>query len=578
MPNDIAVTSARLQQVIARHGGNPLMPFFIETLDRHLSRNGDKSMGARMVSRRLSQRALPEEFLRGLVAAYRQLPQAALDRVAAPSVRAAAESFAREFYTDSPEPPPIRRRSLTNHVQVLAEAVQSSRIGTGEVVMNPVFLLRVDPKKDSYARGEEITLHGRFFTSSGPGRVVFEFHRNGEFPVHERFEAVPSAATAQTLKVKVPSGVTFDRTYNCLVEWPSRVSEPRATNSRAVKIGPDPNKPKPPGKPLIKGIAAGRRPGEKIMIDGTKFTMPPAHIDEKDGMHLFGPGLLVELVFQDDADPSSAHHDHTLGAPAVVRLNDHQLEVQLPWRMLPGRYRVAVSQWGGLDAPGGGTSDWVTYDLLPWRFQVTADRVEVLDETDGFAGSEGGEDEVFAAWIVAVDGSHNISTMSREYDMEEDRDENMFLRSFIGADRNLLGPGDTALPVTRALAIGLYLYESNGADVKSVQEILGALSDVADAVAAVGTATANAVVAAIAKLVAVVLDLFSLIVGALEGEPTEIGRPHTSLEEHGRAWDVTKIQWGTRKEPQRSFTKTFEFDGDDEHGHYRTRVIVSRTK
>lgn len=554
------------------------MPFFMETLDRHLSTNGGRSIGARIVSRRLSQRTLSEVFLRELVGAYRQLPEAVLDRVAAPSVRAAAHAFAKELYTDSPEPGPVRQRNLTNHVRILADAVQLGKIGTGEIMMNPVFILRVDPKADSYARGQQITLRGRFFTSAGPARVVFEFRRNGEFPVHERFEVAPSAATDQALTVKIPSGVTFDRTYNCFVEWPSRVAEPRATNSRPVKIGPDPNKPKPPGKPVIKGITAGRRPGEKIMIDGSNFTTPPADIDEKDGMHHFGPGLLVEFVFQDDADPSSQHHDHALGAPAVVRLNENQLEVQLPWQMVPGRYRVAVWQWGGVDAAGGGTSDWVTYDVLPWRFQVTADRMEVLDETDGFAGSEGGEDEVFAAWIVAVDGSRNISTISKEYDLEEDRDENMFVRSFTGADRNLLGPGDTALPVNRALAIGLYLYESNGADVKSMQDILGALSDVADAVAAVATALANAIAAAVAKLVAVVLDLFSLIVGALEGEPTEIGRPSTLAQEHGRAWEVTRLQWGTRKEPQRSFSKTFEFDGDDEHGHYRTRVIVSRTK
>ncbi len=399
--------------------------------------------------------------------------------------------------------------------------------------LNHPCITTVDPRSpQGYRAGERISLYGWKFSPNRVENTLVVLKVMGNGSLGERVRISPAVSSETAMEVALPQDLEPG-------QYRIKVIVSRGGLTDESPLVPLPIQSPPPPEPTLTSLAPSTlAPGRETLASGTNFTkqvdlLAFVYLAPMDGQEL---PLSVKVSGKD-----------CLSVPARV-LSDTQLSFSLPRVMQPGRYRLAA-------AVGGAFTAWSVVDVSPLQYRVRFTQIHCLDESDP---ESLGHDEVFTAWCVVADGFAKAKSVGdhKEYYNWDDGDWDQYHPD----DQNVF-PGDGDGGVRQALGIATSLFEWDVGDMKKVNDVIGVVSEVTQAILKFKGEEKWA------ELVKALTPVLEKVVSWFGGGPDPLGTQVVG-------WSAMELAALTDN-PQKSFSGRLTFRNNDDTGSYEVFYEVS---
>lgn len=393
-----------------------------------------------------------------------------------------------------------------------------------------------------FTQGAPFTIHGRNFSLTKEENNI-RFCRLIDGSLAERVAVTPLIATATRLEVQTPTDIEPGG-YEIQVTTPQGQS-----NLVHCGIG------RPSFSPRITSIApASQYPGKNVLITGTEFRSP-AHVRsvkweslDRDGLRYFYsyewnaaserdaafagyPPAMGQIPFT-DGYLRWVHHgsgSYSYPTPTAHVLSDTQLELSVPYEILPGHYRIQIDV-------GAGSTDWTVLDILAPSYRVVFESMGCIDE----AKDNTSHNEIVTQWGISADG--NVwSKNTGEYGNVNRGD----VIPYGGPDRAVYLPDGGAGEVREYLLINTALYEGDRGEIETATQVLGFVADIAEGVTDWLTGGGEIGGVAFGEIISFAFDAVASLIGTLCGEEADL------VGEENRAWTAVDLQLWTSNSARR---------------------------
>lgn len=432
----------------------------------------------------------------------------------------------------------------TGIAAVAGGKISPSSTGIGGVVspeviaaMSNPMIFSIEPQSSSgYDSGQTVTLVGQNFSpniAENTASIQEELAGGSKGQVAS---LSPTVGSTSALKIVLPKNLAPGHYFVQVIV--TQGGNVRKSNVVDLFI-----KTPPPPPPTIKSISPDPEyAGKKILIQGTNFkaSSPIAGVWFKP---MENQPLISYVTLKGEKVAFSVGKV----------LNNTQMEVTIPPKLMPGRYLVIT------EIPGAGMTQWVDYNVKAYRYKVNFIKIHCKDESDP---EWAGGDEIVTTWVIGADEMAwaKSTGQSSNYEDFDDGDDGWYTAS----DRSVFMIDGTASQVKKVLVISTSVYEWDAGDVKAANEVIGFVGDLgAIGLAATGNVEAGA-------LVQKLMPYVQKVVAWLGGNPDHLGTRTV-------AWSSLDLLDNTSN-PEGKFTGTLNFDNSDDDGSYSLTYEVLRVE
>jgi hypothetical protein len=399
--------------------------------------------------------------------------------------------------------------------------------------LNHPCITKIDPRSSQgYRAGQRLSFYGWKFSPDRAGNSLVLMKVLGNGSLGERARFAPAVSSESAMEAVLPGDLEPGQyQLKVVVKRGGLIDE-----SPLVLL---PIQSPPPPEPALASLSPGTlTPGREAVATGANYTKQINRL----AFVMLAPMEGQELPFSVKVDGKDC-----LSVMGKV-LNDTQLSFALPRVMQPGRYRLAVHV-------GGVFSPWVVVDVSPLQYRVRFTQIHCLDESDP---EWAGHDEVFTAWCIVADGVARAKSVGdhTEYYNWDDGDWDRYYPD----DQNVFPEGDNG-SVRQALAISTSLFEWDAGDMKKVNEVIGVISEVTQAILKyTGDVEWAELVKALTPVVQKLVTWFG-------GNPDPLGTQFVGWS----AMDLAALT----DNPERKFGGKLSFLNNDDTGSYEVFFEVS---
>lgn len=530
---------------------NPLRPILLHAIERGLGDSTGRSEMDMAVQRVLRRHPdVPRDLLRRLVDDYRALPEPVRNR------------GVPQQFLNLPADTPMRLQDLGNVVFKAKWIASTAKLADLlELTVFAPHISGLEPKAATYSPGQAVTIQGsNFAKQAAKNKVTIWREHVVDVDLNPKKVIVatltPASASATKLGITLPNTLGSDIYY---LEVASVGTDGKTRDSNVVSFqtpSSPPSLPPPPPTPTITSITPpGRRPGQKVLVQGTNF-----------GFASSGSGFLRVVVQPMDTNafaaivPTSAYSSPIAGMQFKL-LTNTQIEVTFSNNMPPGLYRIAIEHVGNLSKS---ISNWALYDVRPYKYRVNFLEMRCIDESDPekVLGQNIIHDELVTAWVVAAD----LEAWAKNTGEVQGFDDGT-VKPYAPGDRAVFVPGGTAGEVGQLLAIATQLHEWDEGDVQAANRVVDFIGDLAGEIAK-ALANSAPTVAAVAAIISMMAPFIQEFVTWAGGNPDFLG-------ERVLAWDALELQQQTAN-PAGKFGGTLSFHNDDDTVSYDLTYEVAR--
>ena len=530
-----------------------LLPVAMHTLERGLkgpSRKGNSALDAIFDQVLKRHPGVSKALLQKLVTDWNALPATTRDSVSPPALRKLDAAQPLQMQTLKPTFMNVVTTNLSKPSLTLDRSwakVQQNTLGEAKTAQplrrvpwmispEPV-VSRLEPSAPAggYSPGQSVTVRGYNFSKDKAANTVVIYKKLGNSKAEWK-RLAPTLATGLAMEVKLPADIAPGQHF-------IKLEVKKATGKVEVsKHFTDlPIKTPPPPAPKITGISPPDfKPGQDIVISGSNFNFGSAYV-----YAYFKP---LEGQPLEPYNSVSEINGEKAGWSLAKVLGPGQVQVEIPETLFPGKYIVAVNN------ANTGLTNWVEYDVRPHRFKVNFTQIACKDESD--PEGWGGSDEVVAAWLVVGD-TFAWNKLSTEYEGFDDGT----VKAFHGTDQSVFMVDGSQKEVSQVLAISTLLFEWDSGDVKSANQAIGFVGDLAAAILSyIYGPKAGAIVQE-------VVPYIQQVVAWLGGNPDNLGRRDLYFS----AYDLYHMTAQSKK-----YVGELNFDNNDDTGSYRLTYEVYR--
>lgn len=391
----------------------------------------------------------------------------------------------------------------------------------------------IDPRvAGGYQPGQRISLYGWKFSPNRTENRLVVYKVMGNGSLGERAQLEPAVCSDTAMEVTLPTDLEP-------AQYRIKVVVSRAGLVDESPLIPLSVASPPPPAPSVSGCAPEKLvPGREVVLNGANFTRQA----DRTALVYLAPMEGQQLPFAVRVGGQDC-----ITAIASV-LNDNQATFQLPRVIQPGRYRAALSV-------GGAVSSWSVVDIQPLQYRVRFTQIHCLDESDP---ERPGHDEVFTAWCVVRDGFAKAKSVGdhREYYNWDDGDWDQYHPD----DQNVFPDGDDG-SVKQGLVIATSLFEWDAGDMKRVNEAIGLIGDVTQAMLKMKGEEKSA------EFIKALTPVIQKVVSWCGGDPDPLGTQAVG-------WTAMELASLTDN-PGRRFVGRQEFRNNDSTGSYEVFFEVS---
>lgn len=546
-------TGTPLQRLTATLRRTPALPSIapaiVHLFDRYVAGAADPDEADHAIAKVLAKHKISREELAPFVADYKQVPETVRARFTPPELLKAktatplsraqrpAITLSRGDVLSSASP----AASLSKLPAPAAEApappltrkppplAQLGRlVARRQVPSLPAPYLRsIEEPAGSYEWGEVITLRGSFPELTTAAAGVYRAYTLVRFLGEEPIVTELTIAARREGELDVRLDSTRRQGWAPAV-WVSRTVSGYTFNSNSLPLELE---VKPPAEyePLPTRIdeitPAQRYSGDRVVLRGK---------------NLHTAAIEWSLLDAEEAPP-------LLLTP--LRLSATDVEVQLPAVMVAGTYRVRCVGAFAVGSP----SNVVVYELKAHHFRIDLIQISCPDLT--YPDSD--KDDLVTVWATAGD---NLVYGGTTGEITLDEGES---RTFLPGSYTLFGLAAPA-PVRATLAAHVDLWEWDDASPEAVQKFLGALTDLAIALAPLLTSMPIATI--IAEVSKVLMQVVSWVAA---------WRKNIHMGTFERAWTIDELLALTNN-PAAAFTVSHQFHAEDGRSDLTFRISRHR--
>ncbi len=434
------------------------------------------------------------------------------------------EGYLRAVRPGNPVGPAVNPNVLRGGPRLSRELVER---------LNHPCITTIDPRSSQgYQAGQRISLYGWKFSPNKAENtlVLLKVMGNGSLGERSRFSPAVSSETA--MEVVLPGELEPG-------QYRIKVVVSRGGLTDESPLVPLPIQSPPPPEPTLSSLSpTSLTPGREAIANGGNFAKQADRL----AFVYLAPMDGQELPFSVKVSGKDC-----ISVMGKV-LGDTQLSFSLPRVMQPGRYRLAV-------AVGGALSAWSVVDVAPLQYRVRFTHIHCLDESDP---EWSGHDEIFTTWCIVGDGVARAKSVGdhKEYYNWDDDDWDQYHPD----DQTVFPEGDNGA-VRQALAIATSLFEWDAGDMKKVNEVIGVVSEVTQAILKFKGEEKWA------ELVKTLTPLLQKVVTWFGGDPDPLG-----VQTVG--WTAMELAALTDN-PERRFGGRLTFRNGDDKGSFEVLYEVS---